>query len=263
MDQLPSASSSASVPGNLPAELEDRRHLLVGDAAYLAKLQTEGALTEVQWQALETYFRESAAAPVQPSILCKDTECPYFESCPLVRAQVPRPVGKPCVVEDTVKRNWAALYYAEIGVAEDGYAAVDRGVVIDLMNTMLDIKRAQDELASGDRGSNSVITQRDLKGWTKDNEPIVELKVNPIHVYLKNARLIKSKLLESLIATRESRAKNKHQKTTTAASLMTELAALIKQVSQVPMVEESVTDAEFSVSPDSESKMSGLQESSE
>ena len=38
MNQLPSASSSASVPGNLPAELEDRRHLLVGDAAYLANL---------------------------------------------------------------------------------------------------------------------------------------------------------------------------------------------------------------------------------
>lgn len=245
MDQLPAVASNQ---GQLPAALADRRNLLVGEAAYLAKLQAEGALTEAQWQALEKYCHENAAAPVQPSIICKDKDCPYFTSCPLTRAGIPRPFGNPCSIEETVKRNWASLYYAEIGVAEDGYAAIDRGVVIDLVNTMLDIKRAQDELASGDNGLSSVITTRDLKGWTKDDEPIVELKVNPVHLYLKNARIAKSKLLESLVATRESRAKNRHQKTTTAASLMTELAEVIRTVANVPKVRENVSEAEFSVS---------------
>jgi len=246
MDQLPAVPN----PGHLPATLRDRQNLLVGTPAYLAKLQASGALTEAQWQALATYCQANAAAPIQQSIICQDHQCPYFESCPLVREDIPRPLGDPCVVEETVKRNWAALYYEEIGIADDGYAAIDRGVVIDLMNTMLDIKRAQDELVSGKNSQSSVITQRDLKGWTKDDEPIVELKVNPIHLYLKNARIIKSKLLESLVATREARAKNRNQKTTTAASLMTELTTAIHALTKVPKVAESVTDAEFSV-PDS------------
>lgn len=202
---------------DLPATLADRGNLMVGDQTYLQKLRA-GALSEDQWNALEAYFGDNAAGPIQPSIICKSKECPYYNACPLVRAEVELPVGDPCVVEETVKRNWASLYYPEIGKAKDGYAAVDRGVVIDLINTMMDIKRAQEEAVDQPQ-----VVERVLRGFDKDNNAIIELRMNPLHFYLKNARLLKQKILHNLVATREARAKDKSRQTESTAHLMTEM----------------------------------------
>jgi hypothetical protein len=218
---------------------------LVGKKTYLQKLQAGGALTADQWAELTQYFEESASAPVQQSIICKDAECVYYTSCPLVRASIPRPFGDPCVIEETVKRNWQELYFADLGKAEDGFAAVDRGLIIDLVNTMLDIKRAQDELVD-----QPAVAERVLKGFDKDNNAIVELRMNPVHFYLANARKLKAKLLDIQVATREARAKDKTRKTESAAQFMTELNELVNDMrdQQRKAMESSMQDAEFEVS---------------
>ena len=212
---------------NLPAALTERANLLTGDQKYLATLQKAGALTEAQWDKLESYFMDNAAGPIQPSIICKGQDCSYVRQCPLAQAKVPLPFDEPCVVEETVKRNWAQLYYAEFGRAKDGYAAVDRGVIIDLMNTMLDIKRAQDEMANSPE-----VAERVLRGFDKENNPIVELKMNPLHFYLKNARLLKQKLLGNMVATRDARAKDKSRQTESTAQFMTELKGLAEEMAK-------------------------------
>lgn len=243
----------------LPVELKERANLLVGERKYMNRVKgvvepleawttkrytTGSAITDSQWQILDTYFADNAAGPVQSSIICKGEECPYVESCPLARAKVQLPMGDPCVVEETVKRNWAALYFREIGVAEDGYAAVDRGVVIDLMNTMLDIKRAQDEVAKMPN-----VAERVLRGFDKDNNAIIEMKMNPVHFYLKNARLLKQKLLQNLVATREARAKDKSRQTESTAQLMVQMREAVESLAATNQdlidKEPTIIDAEF------------------
>lgn len=234
----------------LPAPLKERANLLVGDQAYLAKLRNDPDITDEQWNALTEYFTQNAASPMQPSIICKDAECPYIESCPLKRAEIPRPEGQPCVIEETVKRNWAEIYLPEVGESPDGFKAVDTGMVIDLVSTLLDIHRAQAEVSEMPN-----VAERVLRGVDSKGKPIVELKMNPLHFYLGNARKLKMKILEQLVATRDARRKDKSRTTQDATQLLTEMRATLDAITQQKrlLIEENerlraqvgVQDAEF------------------
>jgi hypothetical protein len=206
----------------LPAVVRDRQDLLVGDRQFLQQLQASPSMTEAQWRALEGYFHENAASPIQPSIICEDADCPYYKSCPLVRAEIPRPVGKPCVIEETVKRNWRELYLTQIGDSIEGNPAVDTGMIIDLVSTLLDIHRAQMEVAESPR-----VAERVLRGYDAKQNPIVELKMNPVHFFLKNARQLKVELLEQLVATRDARKKDKSRDVQDQTRMMTEMRGVI------------------------------------
>lgn len=206
----------------LPVPVRHRGDLLVGDRQFLQQLQANPAITPDQWKDLETYFAENLASPLQPSIICEDQACPYYKSCPLVRANVPRPTGKPCVVEETVKRNWRELYLSQIGDSMEGNLAVDTGMIIDLVSTLVDIHRAQMEVAESPR-----VAERVLRGYDSEGEAFTDLKMNPVHFYLKNARLLKMKLLEQLVATRDARKKDKSREVQDQTRLMTEMRSAL------------------------------------
>lgn len=214
----------------LPIVHRAQADLMVGEPAYLQKLQAQGALTPDQWQRLEEYFAKNISSPMQPSIICKDLDCPYINSCPLKLAKVARPTGDPCVIEETVKRNWAEIYLNEVGTSEDGYPAVDTGVVIDLVNTLLDLHRAQMEVADSPE-----VAERTLRGFDKDQRPIIDLKMNPLHFYLKNARLLKMKLLDLLVASRDARKKDKSRQTNDQAQLLTKMRESLDAARQLEL----------------------------
>ena len=212
---------------NLPVPFTSRADLLVGDSAYIKKLQSDPAITDEQWAELETWAQQNVTSPVQPSIICKGSDCIYVTSCPLSRAEIPLPENDPCVVEETVKRNWLSVYLPEVGNSTDGYKIVDTGMVIDLVSTLLDIHRAQGEVSDMPN-----VAERVLRGFDAKGKPITDLKMNPLHFYLANARKLKMKILDTLVATRDARKKDKSRTSQDATQLLTEMRATIETLAK-------------------------------
>jgi hypothetical protein len=214
-DQVPVSLSGP------PAELK-------GDPAWLAKLEQDG-MTEDQIAALQKHFHENFAAPLQPSIRCQDQECHYFSSCPLVLAKIERPLGRPCPIEETARERWFQLYAQEVGEAADGYVGIDLGAACDLVNTLMQMQRIQWEMADMPN-----VVERVIQGHDKDGNPIVQLKMNPLQFAHRSAVQTKLKIEESLILTRESRAKDKSRATQDMAQLMSQVRAVAERVNQLP-----------------------------
>jgi hypothetical protein len=215
-DQVPSSLSGP------PEELKG------ADPAWLKKLEQDG-LTEDQVAAIQRHFQENFAAPLQPSIRCADQDCQYFTSCPLVRAKIPRPLGSPCPIEEASRENWFKLYAGEIGEATDGYTTIDMGAACDLVNTLMQMQRIQWEMADMPN-----VVERVIQGHDKDGNPIVQLKMNPLQFAHKSAMQVKLKVQESLILTREARAKDKSRATQDMAQLMSQVRAVAERVNQIP-----------------------------
>ncbi|NIV35177.1 MAG: hypothetical protein GWN58_38710, partial [Anaerolineae bacterium] len=104
---------SDQVPASMSGPPEE---LQAADPDWLAQLERDG-LTEAQVEAIQRHFKENYAAPLQPSIRCQDQDCEFFSACPLVRAKIPRPLGKPCPIEEASRQHWFQLYAEEVGEA--------------------------------------------------------------------------------------------------------------------------------------------------
>jgi hypothetical protein len=201
---------------------------LKGDPAWLAELQQKldtGELTKEQWAALQTHFRQNAFAPIQPSIVCKDSACPYFQACPLQRNQIPRPVDKPCPIEETARAIWAEAYTAEVRGLEGEHFLADVGAACDLINVLLHVQRVQWELVK-----NPEVAERTIVGFDKDGEVIVDIKMNPLYFTLRALLRTKKEIQESLVMTREARAKDTSRKTQDMAQLLSQARGMVDKM---------------------------------
>lgn len=201
--------NTPNIPGNAD--------LISGDEDWVEKLKNDPTIDAKKWQKIGQYFEENSLAPIQPSILCEGSECPYYKACFLVREGISLPAGKPCPIEETFKQRWAVELAATLGLAEDGFANIDLGMVVDLINTQLDIHRAQSELVTNPR-----MAERTIKGFDPSGNPIVDLRMNPTFFALKGARKLKQDILEALNATREARSKDSNRLTQDGAQMLTE-----------------------------------------
>lgn len=206
---MPNNANLPSIPGNAD--------LISGDPDWKEQLKNDPSIDAAKWKKIGDYFDENSLAPVQPSILCEGSECPYYKACFLVREDIPLPLGKPCPIEETFKTRWARELATTLGATEDGYQNIDLGMVVDLINTQLDIHRAQSELVTNPR-----MAERTVRGFDPQGNPIVDLRMNPTFFALKGARKLKTEILECLNATREARSKDSSRLTQDGAQMLTD-----------------------------------------
>ena len=197
---------------HLIVQQPDDFHMLVADDDYLKKLRDDKSITPEQWEGLRTELRLNAAGPLQPSIICHDNDCEFARTCSLKKQGFPVPRGKSCPIEDTFRAVWLKQLQDEIGTDADGYASVDTGIIVDVVNTMIELHRGQQEAALTPK-----IAMKVIAGIDKLGDPIVDLKMNPVLFSLKASRKMKAELLKHLIATRDARSKDKSRKTVDAA----------------------------------------------
>jgi hypothetical protein len=204
-----STNQLPSIPGN--------GDIMSGDDDWMDKLKNDPAIDDQKWEKIDKYFETNSLAPVQQSIICEGQDCPFYKSCFLRRENIPLPQGTPCPIEETFKQRWAIELASSLGLAEDGFHSVDLGMVVDLINTQLDIHRAQSELVENPR-----MAERTIKGFDPQGNPLVDLKMNPTFFALKGARKLKTDILEALNATREARSKDAGRLTKDGAQMLTE-----------------------------------------
>lgn len=172
----------------------------------------KGEITTEQWDQIKQFFEENQFGPVSPSIICKGQECVYAEACPILRAKLPAPLGLPCPIEETSKHLWFKSLRREMGVAEDGFEAVDLGAACDIINLMIQKQRVQWEMVTCPH-----VAERIVKGFDMDGTPLIEIRPNPTFYALKALNLMQLKISESLMTTREARSKDESRKTSDAA----------------------------------------------
>jgi hypothetical protein len=201
----------------------------VVDPDYLADMQAKldaGEITQRQWDGLIRHFEETAFAPVQPAILCEDTDCTYIKACPLKRNDIPRPLGKPCPIEETARRIWFEHQRQIVmNLGHEALPSVDLGISCDLVSVMMQIQRVQWEMVK-----NPAVAERIIKGYDKDGEPLVDVKMSPLFYTLKALQKMKKDLLESQILTREARAKDTTQRSEELATLLSRAESLVSKL---------------------------------
>src|SRR3990167_8249419 len=149
-------------------------------------------------------------------------------NCPLARANLPAPTNSPCPVEETTKQLWFQQLSKEVGVAEDGFEAMDLGAACDIINLLIQKQRIQWEMVK-----NPEVSVRTIVGMSPDGEPIVDMKANPTYFTLKALNQIQLKIMEGLLTTREARSKDQSRKTQDSAVRYSQIEAVAQRLKQL------------------------------
>lgn len=179
----------------------------------------------------------SATAPM----LCLGEQCPYSGKCPL-GTNNNYPIGKECPIEGTLLGMWYDDYVRELGV--DPNSKVDGALVGDLVFWEILEKRAAEELAKKPE-----ILQKNVAGFqnTPDGlKPVYKDEMNQIINFLEKAQRQKLKIMNSLIATREAKAKDISRivsdPSTYASKLLEKARELTKKAGELGMVDGEIVE---------------------
>lgn len=160
---------------------------------------TEAALKTLSQFARRMVDGYQAAVPM----ICLSDKCPYYNLCPLVKAELEPPLLKPCPVETHLFDDWKKQKMKELDVSsDDEMMAIDRSQINELAELEILQLRANWEMAL-----DPMTVREKCIGVDEDGNPIMQEVENPrINVISKLGRE-KSRLLDDLVATRRARIK--------------------------------------------------------
>ena len=198
---------------------------------------TRSALSVEQRNSLSTFVNSVSYGTMGVSaITCHDEHCPYFKRCPLRMADIERPVGETCPVENSLITLWAdqMITGADIDTSENE-ATYDLLMIGDLTYYRLLEYRATQELAD-----NPMIHVKDTIGTDNKGNPIIVSEMNKIINFLEKMAKTKMKIHRELIATRKSKSEER-------ATVRDRASSAAEMLTRVKERREQITDAEFQV----------------
>lgn len=165
---------------------------------------------------LNDYFTTMRHNPSATStLICKGTQCEVYKHCPLAQLRKQLPISQPCPVERQLIEIWTRDLMQELDVDLDAH--VDRAQVAELVRNRLMIKRTQEILAD------STAIVESFKGFDPEGNPLVEPKLHPLLPVFEKTSKISEKIMDSLIATREAKSRDKSREVTTAANFAAQI----------------------------------------
>jgi len=200
---------------NLLALMPEGQELVVTEAA----LKTLGQFAR---RMIDGY---QAAVPM----ICMGQKCPYYNLCPVVKAELSPPLLKPCPVETHLFDDWKRQKMIELEVdADDDMMAIDRNQINELAELEILQLRANWEMAMDPQ------TVREKCVGVDDNgEPIMTEIENPRINVISKLGKEKGRLLDDLVATRKARVKANMGNNKDASSIVSAFAnAARKQLNQ-------------------------------
>jgi len=217
----------------------------------LLALMPEGqelVVTEAAMKTLAQFARRmvdgyQAAVPM----ICLGQKCPYYNMCPVVKAELSPPLLKPCPVETHLFDNWKKQKMVELEVdSDDEMMAIDRNQINELAELEILQLRANWEMAMDPQ------TVREKCVGVDDNgDPIMTEIENPRINVISKLGKEKGRLLDDLVATRKARVKAGAGNTKDASSIVSAFANAAKrelnkkaQEDKEKVIEVEVTDGE-------------------
>lgn len=173
----------------------------------------------------------SASVPIK----CYGDSCPFRHQCPLF-TMGKAPFGQSCPIESMVMDLYTKRYLDEFNVEVEDFSEVTTMSMLaatHIMEMRGFMSLGQDESPEGDLAGAPDGLIRNVVGFNNDDEPIVQIQEHPGYNIIERAWKWRTKLLESLGATRKERSKNAEDPTTIAGSLATNMAKLKSTIEKI------------------------------
>lgn len=136
-------------------------------------------------------------------INCYGDSCPFKSSCPLY-AMGKAPVGQNCPMEAMVLDLYTKRYLDEFAVESENFSEVTTMTMLAATHIME--MRGMISIGRDENGAPDGII-RNVVGFTPDEEPITQYQEHPGYAIIERAWRWRTKLLESLGATRKEKLK--------------------------------------------------------
>lgn len=180
----------------------------------------------------------SASVPIK----CYGDSCPFRHQCPLFKIGK-APFGEPCPIESMVMDLYTKRYLDEFNVEAEEFSEVTTMSMLaatHIMEMRGFISIGQDESPEGDLTGSPDGLIRNVVGFNNDDEPIVQIQEHPGYNIIERAWKWRTKLLESLGATRKEKNKYQADAGALAGSLSSNMAKLKSTIEKI-----TVTDIEI------------------
>lgn len=143
----------------------------------------------------------TAGIPVK----CYGDRCPFKQSCPL--HQIGKaPEGEPCPIEAMVLDLYTKRYLDEFEVEADNFSEVTTMTMLAATHIME--MRAFQAIGKDETGQSPDGIIKNVVGYTADEDPITQYQEHPGYAIIERAWKWRTKLLESLGATRKDKLAN-------------------------------------------------------
>jgi len=176
-------------------------------------------------QLLELCLVRTDSGPRFSPISCND-ECPIRGDCPFIRMGRKPAEGTSCPWEEMVGDRRFNKLCRQFGV--DDLESVDAAILRELVNW-----EAMETRFHGEYSDNPKGVERVLRGIDHNGEPMYDVKPNPVIRHLKEARIARAKLRETMLATRLDKAKHAElREAKDASTLAAEYARRIEDLNR-------------------------------
>lgn len=142
----------------------------------------------------------TGSASVLPMI-CYGPTCPFANTCPLQQMDK-APIGKPCLIEAQLQKEWTARYITEYNVEPTSYTEL--GYCMELAELDILLTRINQSLG---KAANAELVTDQMVGVARDGSPIVQKQISPLietKMELQNRR---SKIIKLMVGDRQERYK--------------------------------------------------------
>jgi hypothetical protein len=139
-------------------------------------------------------------------LICAGDACRYTAHCPLAIRKHPLPIGDACPVEMQRMVTSISERAREMGIQMDHYTDVAELADVAYLEILID--RASQEL--GNVGTGGMVISDDV-GFDRQGNVIRQRKTNPALLAIEKMRMLKTRILKDLEATRKGRRQAGHQ----------------------------------------------------
>jgi len=179
------------------------------------------------------------------ALTCRDQECAYFSKCPLVIAEIPRPVSQDCPIEAGLQQTWLNEFINASGQSTDQLTAFDMMILNDLAYQQMLESRAAMELAD-----NPQIQVKSYMGKDPNTkEPMYTYTLNNLVTFREKSAKMKMKYLNEMIATARAKSieNRAHMDKSSAAAESLRRSRDLLGDSAITRPEPETIDADFTV----------------
>lgn len=185
--------------------MEDKKKELIKvdrAAPLVNKIPQETSVSEKQAASIAKYISNmrygvTAVAP----LTCKGEDCIFASKCPLLKNELPVPIGENCPVEETLLEIWIADFIRDSGMNPDTIDSYHKMLLHELANHQLLESRASQELADNPQIQQRIVVGKD----DRTGEPLYSYQLNNLVHFMEKNRKQKLAILKELIATQKSR----------------------------------------------------------
>lgn len=220
-------------------------------------------MTSTQANSLQRHIRNlSTGASAMTPLMCGGALCPFASRCPLVQMKHSEkeedrghpqhgkaPVGKQCILEVQLIKEWTFRYFEEFDVDPNNFTEV--GYVSELADLMVLEMRANMNLAKVENG-NLLFDQ--TVGVDREGDPIIQKVISPFLEMKERIASRRTKIIKLMVGDRQEKYKKeaalKIKLDTDASSQQAEMRQTLEKLKRdLESAEDKIADGSGKLSP--------------